>query len=286
MLTRWPILVALAVALVGGVAVLDGAPSSLAAGPRDMLAIPFMSQLDGSLYAGSDCGPASVAMVIAYQTGERLTPLQVRKEIIKLPGGGYAADPGSGTAIRDLGRIARAHGVEVYFGDGPSSVGWGTQRIRAHLAEGQPVIVLTRLAYLPGYAATAEVDHYIVLTGTTPGGFTYHDPALRNGAERTITEAQLARAQRAATVPGQGAAFEGQPRAAEPEVPTLEVSVVAGDTLSGIAARYGIDLNAIVKLNPGGLRSVDHIEVGQRLLVPAPAVEAPRAVGGGLSVPI
>ena len=43
-------------------------------------------------------GPTSVAMAINFATGQKLTPLQVRQAIAKLPGGGYAANTASGTA--------------------------------------------------------------------------------------------------------------------------------------------------------------------------------------------
>src|SRR3954463_15733606 len=72
----------------------------------DTLPVAFLTQLDGSAYAGTDCGPASVAMAInyatGYATGEHTRPLDVRQAIAKLPGGGYAANPNSGTAIGDL----------------------------------------------------------------------------------------------------------------------------------------------------------------------------------------
>jgi peptidoglycan-N-acetylglucosamine deacetylase len=44
--------------------------------------------------------------------------------------------------------------------------------------------------------------------------------------------------------------------------------VVAGDTLGGIAARYGVTDDAIAEAN--GLKSKDQVFVGQRLIIPAP----------------
>src|ERR1051326_3526290 len=110
-------------------------------------------------------------MAIDYATGEKLTPLQAPQALIKLPGAGYAANPDSGTAIGDLARVARAHNVETFMGDGAASTGWGPERIRSHLNQGHPVIVLTRLAYLPGYKPTSQVDHYILLIGATASGY-------------------------------------------------------------------------------------------------------------------
>lgn len=54
-------------------------------------------------------------------------------------------------------------------------------------------------------------------------------------------------------------------------VPVLaaDVTVKPGETLSDIAARYGISLTRLMKLN--GIAKADHIEVGQVLKVPGPA---------------
>lgn len=266
---RWWIKLFIASAILASL-VFQVVPGSAA--QPDALPVPFLSQFDGSAFAATDCGPASVAMAIDYATGEHLTPLQARKAIAKQPGGGYAADPASGTAIQDLARLARVHDVEVFMGDGPASTGWGPERIRHHLAQGHPVIVLTRIGYLPGYSPSAQVDHYIILTGATSSGYVYNDPAISSGSKRTITEKQLQVAQHAAIIPGQGAAFAGPPRAkpaAPPAGPMMHVTVVAGDTLSQLAERYGVGLEQLVTLNRGTVRNADHIEIGQVLAVPA-----------------
>ncbi len=250
----------------------------------DALSVAFLPQFDGSPYAATDCGPASVAMAINYATGEHLKPLEVRQAIAKLPGGGYAANPSSGTAIGDLARIARAHGVEVFSGDGAGSVGWGPERIRKHLNDGHPVIVLVRLAYLPGYSPTSQLDHYVVLIGANATGYVYNDPGLSVGAKRTIGERQLQLAQRATSVPGQGIALAGPAKAAKAPAPapaqSFTIKVEQGDTLSQIAERFSVPQKDLVVLNK--LANVNHIEVGQVLTVPGdepkPA-ETPKSAG-------
>jgi len=242
---------------------------------RAALSVPFASQFDGSPFAATDCGPASVAMAINYATGEHLSPLQARQAIIHLPGGGYAANPASGIAIQDLARVARLHNVEAFLGDGAASTGWSAERIRKHLAQGHPVIVLTRLAYLPGYSPNSQVDHYIILIGANAAEYVYNDPAIAGGAKRVISEKQLQLAQRMAGAPGQGVAFGGlaEPEpatAAEAAGPTQQVTVAPGDTLSGLAVRYDVELRQIVSLNRKTLPNVDHIEVGQVLTIPGP----------------
>jgi LysM repeat protein len=251
----------------------------------DALPVAFMQQFDGSAYAGTDCGPASVAMAINYATGEHLKPLDVRLAITKLPGGQYASNPGSGTAIGDLARIARAHDVEVVMGDGPSSTGWGPERIRKHLAEGHPVIVLVKLAFLPGYSATSTFDHYVLLTGASGKGYTYNDPGMSAGAKRTISEQQLQTAQRNSSVPGQGAAFGG-PKSAAPAAPpalTFNVTVAKGDTLSELAAKYSVPLKEIVALNRTVV-NVDRIQAGQVLQLPGKPPATPTVVASPTSV--
>jgi LysM repeat protein len=265
---RWKLFLA---GVLLGTLVFQIVPTS--AEQRDAMPVPFFTQFDGSVFAASDCGPASVAMAIDYATGEHLTPLQARQALIKLPGGGYAANPDSGTAIQDLARVARAHHVEAFMGDGAASVGWGPERIRRHLAQGHTVIVLTRLAYLPGYKPTSAIDHYIILTGANASGYVYNDPGMGSGSKRTISEKQLQQAQRGSGVPGQGAAFAGpQPMIETPPAPadgsTVKVTVKPGDTLSGLAERFGIGLQELVTLNAASVKNVNHIEVGQVLNVP------------------
>ena len=52
------------------------------------------------------------------------------------------------------------------------------------------------------------------------------------------------------------------------------VTVRAGDTLSEIADRHGISVGTLMRLN--GLRDSNHVEVGQQLRLPGPAVTAGR----------
>ncbi|MFI5262799.1 MAG: LysM peptidoglycan-binding domain-containing protein, partial [Candidatus Limnocylindrales bacterium] len=69
-----------------------------------------------------------------------------------------------------------------------------------------------------------------------------------------------ARARASATA---GASSSGSPRAS-----SLTYVVQRGDILSAIAARYGVTVQAIVAAN--GLADPNHIEPGQRLIIPLP----------------
>ena len=42
--------------------------------------------------------------------------------------------------------------------------------------------------------------------------------------------------------------------------------VQPGDTLAEIASRFGVDMNVLAEVN--GIQNIDHIEVGQELLIP------------------
>lgn len=65
------------------------------------------------------------------------------------------------------------------------------------------------------------------------------------------------------------AAQETAPPAASPTPQTNEYTVQDGDTLSGIAAQFGVSVDQIVALN--GLGDANQIAVGQVLKIPVPS---------------
>lgn len=50
------------------------------------------------------------------------------------------------------------------------------------------------------------------------------------------------------------------------------ITVKSGETLSDIADRYGVSVRSLMRLN--GIRNPDHVEIGSRLQVPGPKVNA------------
>lgn len=236
------------------------------------MAVPFLSQFDGSTYQATNCGPTNLAMVLRYFGDARVTPDQLRRELIRLPGGGYAADTNSGTAIQDLAVLARARGVQVLMGPGPGSTGWTLARIAEQVRQGRPTMVLTRLNQLPGFAnAPAGFEHWITITGVSGDNYTYQDSAMSApaGANRSMTGGQLANAMRQSSVPGQGAAFSGR-RAVGIPAPVISSFVEALPPPVRVAV-------ALIRIGNGGLATsqTTRTEAGQPPVVTRVAIGDP-----------
>ena len=69
---------------------------------------------------------------------------------------------------------------------------------------------------------------------------------------------------------GPGASLEVTPSAEPPTPAVVAYKVVSGDTLSGLAARYGTTVKAIMDAN--GLTSTV-LRIGQPLTIPLPAAQ-------------
>ncbi|MBI3967773.1 MAG: LysM peptidoglycan-binding domain-containing protein [Chloroflexi bacterium] len=142
----------------------DDTPSRLV-----RLAVPFRTQFDGSAYQGGNCGPASLAMVLAA-FGKVVPTGDLRAIVNDLQGTWRIYD--SGTAIDNLATIARRHGLQ------PTLRRWTLDDVRDQLRAGQPLIPQVRYRALPGRAGSRYGgDHYIVITGFDGDEFIYNDPA-------------------------------------------------------------------------------------------------------------
>ncbi len=165
--------------------------------PGRVLAVPLRSQLDGTVYAEANCGPASLAMVLeAY--GLRPTVPELRALANRLQG---TTAPDTGVWPEVLARIAAAYGFQV-TGPRPS---WTPDEVRAALDRHEPVITIVKYRELPSNGASiATTDHYIVLTGYQGDRFFYNDPAFADeaGFGRVLTESELRRAWAGAAAPG------------------------------------------------------------------------------------
>jgi hypothetical protein len=68
-----------------------------------LLPVPQRSQADGSVWAPSNCGPASIAMVLET-FGQRIPTNDLRAKANKLLG---ISSPSTGTRIQDLAEVVK-----------------------------------------------------------------------------------------------------------------------------------------------------------------------------------
>jgi hypothetical protein len=177
--------------------------------PEDLRAdvrvkVPYRTQLDGSDYAGANCGPTVLGMVLE-SFGVNLPPPDVRGEVLNSENFD-PADSDAGSFIWALADVAQSYGIRangLYREDGALHR-WTTDEIRASVRQGQPVIVQVVYRGLPGRADSAYYgDHYIIITGLLGDNFLYNDPIGGSeahespGYDRLMTPAQLERAMHA-----------------------------------------------------------------------------------------
>ncbi len=170
--------------------------------------VPFRTQRDSSPYAGSNCGPAALAMVLeAYDISQGNDDLRYLTHTYQ----GTWPRRG-GTALQHMARVGEdfgLHAVGLYEGD--SFRHWSVADVRAEVEQGHPVIALVKYRLLPGREySTVRYDHYVVLWDVTPDGFIYNDPIYPGGDEgfaRFITTAQLDAAMAPTLEPRQAVAF-------------------------------------------------------------------------------
>lgn len=168
-------------------------PVQAATSTNLMLSVPYRTQFDGSAYAGSNCGPSAIAMVLAAY-GRDVPTQRLRDRANQLLG---VYDPNSGTRIEDLAQIVREHGLTTV---GPQNVKvtrrWTLEEARQELLAGRPVVALVYYPLLPNHPGGASTGHYIVLVGLAGEDFLFSDPATRDGSGSyvPITARQLERA--------------------------------------------------------------------------------------------
>jgi hypothetical protein len=180
--------------------------------PSFRLVVPFRTQKDGSRWQTSNCGPATLGMVLdGFGIGGHAT------DDLRLQMHTYQGTVGmrTGTGLEHVAHVAEDLGVGthgLYSPDGSYRT-WQVADVVSELRLGRPVMPLVRLYLVPGYEALASRwGHYILLTGLTPDGFTFSDslktdPSL--GTTGLISERQLAAATGNSHIPGQAVAFSG-----------------------------------------------------------------------------
>jgi hypothetical protein len=156
--------------------------------PIVRLDIPYRTQLDGSISAASNCGPASIAMAIEA-FGMAVPTWQARALATRFMG---VYSPWSGTTLESLRHVARSFGLDGLdlYEDGRYRR-WTIEDVRRHVRAGHPVIPQLRYRLMPGrewFAVT--FDHYVVITGLDGDDFIYNDPATVGGRGQGVMSAQ------------------------------------------------------------------------------------------------
>lgn len=180
--------------------------------PSFRLVVPFRTQKDGGRWQTSNCGPATLGMLLdGFGIGGHET------DDLRLQMHTYQGTVGmrTGTGLEHVARVAEDLGVRthgLYNPDGSYRT-WQVSDMTAELRLGRPVMPLVRLHLVPGYEALASRwGHYILLTGVTPDGFTFSDSLKTDSALGTtglISERQLAAAIGNSHIPRQAVAYSG-----------------------------------------------------------------------------
>lgn len=174
---------------------------------------PYRTQLDDSIYARSDCGPAVLGMVLADYGVDEDT-LDLRRLTHTYQGTWPAVRVG--TALQHIAHVAEDFGLAsygLYNDDADAFHQWSADEISTQVAAGRLVIPLVRFGLLPGHEDSGvRWGHYILLYAVEGDGFLYQDPAMRpitEGRGRWISREQLDRAMAPTWPPRQALALSG-----------------------------------------------------------------------------
>src|SRR5512138_1687516 len=125
-----------------------------------LLPVPQRSQIDGTVWGPSDCGPASLAMVLEA-FGDKVPTVDLRKRANQLLG---VSSPDTGTKIEHLAQIAREHGFSATDPlEGKSYRRWTLDQAKAEIRAGHPVLAQVYFPLLPNQKRNPVVtDHFVV----------------------------------------------------------------------------------------------------------------------------
>jgi hypothetical protein len=164
---------------------------------RRALEPPYRTQLDDSIYARSDCGPAVLGMALAAYGIEHET-LELRELTHTYQGTWPAVRVG--TSLQHIAQVALDFGLhasglyESTEADGEFHR-WSVDELSQHVRAGRMAVPLVRFGLLPGHETSGvRWGHYILLYAIEADGFLYQDPAMRpidEGRARWISRAQL-----------------------------------------------------------------------------------------------
>ena len=186
-------------------------PDNLRADVR--INVPYRTQLDGSDYAGANCGPTVLGMALE-SLGVDMSPPRLRGQVLDAEEFS-ASDDDAGSFIWALARVAQSYGVRTHgLYDGDQLHRWSLDEVRDNVRRGHPVIAQVVYRGLPGREDSGYYgDHYIIITGLLGEDFLYNDPIggpsahEGPGYDRVMTPTQLRRAMRASDTPYAYTAF-------------------------------------------------------------------------------
>jgi hypothetical protein len=180
--------------------------------PDFRLVVPFRTQKDGGRWQTSNCGPATLGMLL-----DGFGILDQATDDLRVRAHTYQGTLGmrTGTGLDHVARVGEDLGVVAHglYGADGGFRRWELAEIVAELRLGHPVVPLVRLYLVPGYEGLApRWGHYILLTGIASGGFYFSDSLKTDpgaGTTGVISERQLMSAMDASHIPGQAVAFSG-----------------------------------------------------------------------------
>jgi hypothetical protein len=155
---------------------------------------PYRTQLDDSIYARSDCGPAVLGMVLDDYGVDEDT-LELRRLTHEYQGTWPRVRVG--TALQHIAHVAEDFGLNTYglYDDADTFHQWTVGEIASQISAGRLLIPLVRFGLLPGHEDSGvRWGHYILLYAVQGAGFLYQDPAVRpieEGRARWISRDQL-----------------------------------------------------------------------------------------------
>jgi LysM repeat protein len=156
--------------------------------------VPYRSQLDGTPWAGANCGPVSLAMGLE-SLGISVSNTELRRQVLNAQG---MWGNNIGTLMDALAKVAANNGAKpIGLYDGNRIAKWSLKDVREQLEAGRPVVVQLRFRAMPGRGRVPYyADHYVILTGMSGDNFLYNDPLNSDGpgSNRMMTPNQLSAA--------------------------------------------------------------------------------------------
>jgi hypothetical protein len=181
---------------------------SYARGSNIFLDLPFRTQQDNTVYAPTNSGPASEAMVLGgFGTDVAVADLRALMNGLD---GNYS--PGASPRIETMARVAERGGLNVLdLYRGARFNEWTVEQVREMIRRGYPVMTLVQGAVLPGGTPPGVArERYITIIGIDGDDIIYHDPAYPDegqGAARRIPARILEQGWLAASTPRLAAGF-------------------------------------------------------------------------------